>query len=407
MPRSLAIGTVLALCVLGLLAGTAAATSNAPPLADAGLDQTVGADATVHLDASGSRDPDGSVARFSWTVETPTGTATRPDCPTCRQTRFQPTTTGRYAVTLTVTDDDGATSSDTLFVDVEAGAGPSVTLSGPSTVVWNRSATVTADVAAGEPSLSSVAWIVDGAVAQRDVLAGSSTTATLSRPYTTNGSVSVRAVVYDAAGHRATATHDLTVLTRTGGSGAGGSEADDCHFWSNNCLNDAVLTNAETGQQTVINANGEQGIQVMTDARGLVDANEYVDVSKYRTSTGENGPTRFEADMIDVVDNKATLDKTEQQENEQDGSPGDDDHSDDHSMSEGDSSGGSDDSTASEDESSGYVDTGAQDGYNIDAGNAGSPSTSSFDSSDDSTDSDESDDSWTSGGVSYGGYWTG
>ena len=392
MPRSLAIGTVLALCVLGLLAGTAAATSNAPPLADAGLDQTVGADATVHLDASGSRDPDGSVARFSWTVETPTGTATHPDCPTCRQTRFQPTTTGRYAVTLTVTDDDGATSSDTLFVDVETGAGPSVTLSGPSTVVWNRSATVTADVAAGEPSLSSVAWVVDGAVAQRDALAGSSTTATLSRPYTTNGSVSVRAVVYDAAGHRATATHDLTVLTRTGGSGAGGSEADDCHFWSNNCLNDAVLTNAETGQQTVINANGEQGIQVMTDARGLVDANEYVDVSKYRTSTGENGPTRFEADMIDVVDNKATLERTkkrnENKKGDRSGGNEDDDDSSGGSWESGDTSDSSD--------GGGYTDSGAQDGYNTGgAGNAGSPSTGSSSDSSDLSDSDGTSSPWT------------
>ncbi|WP_276276495.1 PKD domain-containing protein [Haloarcula regularis] len=385
MPRSLTACAVLILCVSGLSVSVAATTSNAPPLADAGLDQTVGPDATVHLDANGSRDPDGAIASVAWTIEAPDGTTTRPDCPTCRQTEFQPATTGRYEVTLNVTDDDGATRSDTLFVDVQAGTDPAVTLSGPTTVVRNRSATLTADVDAGDATLSSLAWVLDGSVVQRDTLAGDSATVSLERTYTATDSVPVRTVVYDSAGRRNSTTREVTVYIR--GSDGGDGNSEDCHFWSNNCLNDAVLTNSETGTETVINANGEAGIQVLTDAYGQVDAREYVDVSKYRTSGGENGPVLYEAEMIDTV-NKATLDKTEKQNenSNQDRDSADENNS--SSNADDDGEGGSD---------GGYTDSGAEDGYNTGgAGNAGSPSTGN---------SSDSSHSWSgSAGTSFGGF---
>jgi hypothetical protein len=42
--------------------------ANEPPLADAGLDQTVDRGATVLLDGTGSRDPDGEIVSYQWTV---------------------------------------------------------------------------------------------------------------------------------------------------------------------------------------------------------------------------------------------------------------------------------------------------------------------------------------------------
>src|SRR6056297_159200 len=127
--------TLVAVAVLLVVTTTAAGTlgtdavsvttptpSNEAPLADAGLDQDVRRGATVLLDATGSRDPDGRIERYEWSIQTPSGDAITPDCDDCARTRFTPTETGRYRVTITVTDDDGATRSDTLYVDVSPGA---------------------------------------------------------------------------------------------------------------------------------------------------------------------------------------------------------------------------------------------------------------------------------------------
>lgn len=96
---------------------------NEAPLADAGLDQRVELGTTVLLDATGSRDPDGELTSVEWRIETPEGGIVVPQCPTCGRTQFLPTRVGTYVVTVTVTDDDGVRSSDTLFVTVEGTTG--------------------------------------------------------------------------------------------------------------------------------------------------------------------------------------------------------------------------------------------------------------------------------------------
>jgi len=87
---------------------------NAPPVADAGPDQTVeqerpdGTDVT--LDASGSYDPDDDPLTFSWS-EDGTEIATGPS----------PTITfalGTHSLTLTVTDTHNATDTDTVVITV-------------------------------------------------------------------------------------------------------------------------------------------------------------------------------------------------------------------------------------------------------------------------------------------------
>lgn len=112
----------LVVTTLAVVPGTGAAVpaDNESPLADAGLDQQAERGENVHLDATGSRDPDGEISAFEWRIETPDGEVVRPACADCARTRFSVDQVGRYAVTVTVTDDDGATSTDTLFVDVEA-----------------------------------------------------------------------------------------------------------------------------------------------------------------------------------------------------------------------------------------------------------------------------------------------
>ena len=90
---------------------------NQPPTADAGADQTVtdadsGGDEDVTLDGSASTDGDGTIASYSWTensVEIATGAT--------------PTVTfavGAHTVTLTVTDDEGATDTDDVLITVNS-----------------------------------------------------------------------------------------------------------------------------------------------------------------------------------------------------------------------------------------------------------------------------------------------
>lgn len=87
---------------------------NQPPVADAGLNQTVKEDETAYFDGSGSYDPDGSIVNYTWNFgdgnfgygESPMHIYDDP---------------GSYTVVLTVTDDDGATDSHDTAVTVEPG----------------------------------------------------------------------------------------------------------------------------------------------------------------------------------------------------------------------------------------------------------------------------------------------
>jgi hypothetical protein len=103
--------------------------ANAPPTAEAGGDQTVDEGETVGLDASGSSDSDGSIESYSWTqtggpsvdlmgTDSQVPTFDAPDVSSDRTLTFE----------LEVTDDDGATATDTVSVTVrdtgDAGPGP-------------------------------------------------------------------------------------------------------------------------------------------------------------------------------------------------------------------------------------------------------------------------------------------
>ena len=98
----------------------ACAAPNQPPVADAGVDQVVADDGSgavdVTLDGSGSTDADGTITNYAWTendVLIAAGEMPR--------TAF---TVGVHTVTLTVTDDDGATDMDEVMITVEAAPAP-------------------------------------------------------------------------------------------------------------------------------------------------------------------------------------------------------------------------------------------------------------------------------------------
>ncbi|MFB6310613.1 MAG: PKD domain-containing protein, partial [Salinirussus sp.] len=103
---------------MALLGMAGVAAANAPPMAEAGLDQEATINTTVYLDAGGSVDPDGDVVSHHWSIERPNGSTMEPDCASCVLTHFVPHQLGQYNVTVTVRDDDGAMQSDTMYVEV-------------------------------------------------------------------------------------------------------------------------------------------------------------------------------------------------------------------------------------------------------------------------------------------------
>jgi hypothetical protein len=264
------------LCLVALLlataTGTAIATDNTPPLAAAGLDQTVAPGTTVYLDANGSTDPDGEIASVNWTVEMPDGTTQPPDCGTCRQTHFEATTLGDYTVTLSVTDDDGATSSDTLYVTVEDEDGPSVSLSGPTTASPGSSTTFTASADSANASLQSVSWVVDGDVVSQNDVSGDTASSTLTQSFGSADNATVRAVVYDTLGYRGSASQ--TVSLNSGGGGGDGSGCDDSDTWDGYCNGGADAQISIGNQTQFLNSNGREGIQTVDQEEGMVSYEE-------------------------------------------------------------------------------------------------------------------------------------
>jgi subtilisin len=89
---------------------------NQPPVADAGLDQEVsdaGSDGVeaITLDGSGSYDPDGSIVSYVWKEGT--------DLLIVAESFTNNFALGTHTVTLTVTDNEGASASDDVIVTVE------------------------------------------------------------------------------------------------------------------------------------------------------------------------------------------------------------------------------------------------------------------------------------------------
>lgn len=85
---------------------------NTAPVADAGADQTVIIGESVTFDGTGSFDSDGTIASFDWTFGDG-GSANG------AIVGHVYATAGSFTATLTVTDDDGATSDDTAVITVQ------------------------------------------------------------------------------------------------------------------------------------------------------------------------------------------------------------------------------------------------------------------------------------------------
>ncbi len=108
----------LSACGGGGDGGTTPSPANVAPTADAGTDQTVNEETTVTLNGSGT-DTDGTIAGYQW--EHTSGTmVTIADATSASTTFIAPTlvATEVLTFTLTVTDDDGDSSSDIVDITI-------------------------------------------------------------------------------------------------------------------------------------------------------------------------------------------------------------------------------------------------------------------------------------------------
>jgi hypothetical protein len=232
----------------GLLLTGGLVGAQEPPVADAGLDQSVERNTTVYLDAGGSYGPDAEVTDYRWSVAAPNGTVFEPDCGTCERTRFRATQLGQYNVTVTVTDVTGAQASDTVHVTVEEANPPDLQLTGPTSLFVGADGPVKADVAAGDDPVSRLDWSTDGTDAGGAQLT-SEEPSERRFSFSEAGTHSVTAVVTDVLGRTTTDTHTIDVIgptapsgpgtQRTGGGGGGGGDSSDADT-------DFVAASAET-----------------------------------------------------------------------------------------------------------------------------------------------------------------
>ncbi|PSQ46821.1 hypothetical protein BRD19_11390 [Halobacteriales archaeon SW_7_65_23] len=268
-----------------------------PPLADAGLDQTVPPETTVYLDGGGSRSPDGELVDYEWEIERPDGTTTTPICLTgeCVRATFLPTETGVYAVTLTVTDDDGETAEDTLYVTVTDNAPPSATLTGPDTLEVDESGTFTLQGSAGDAPLSSLRWLVDGDVHDSTFVDGGTewqTTLSFDAP----GTYTVGGRLTDVVGLTAEDYHTVTVESNDDGGDDEGPFFDVAVTATNSPVRPGETVTVEA---MVKNIGDAADTQEVTLGAEFADDNVTRTVGSLAPGESQEVTASFDADGVD------------------------------------------------------------------------------------------------------------
>lgn len=244
----------------------------------------------VALDAAGSSDPDGTITSYEWDFGD--GTTTSGDAP-----RHTYTTAGRYTVTLTVTDSDGATASSSDLITVAPAANQSPTASFSSVLTGLSVSLDGTGSTDPDGSIASYSWdLGDGTTAT-----GETTTHT----YATPGSYSVTLTVTDDQGSTDTRTSSVIVaplvlakddFARTSTTGWGTAETGGA--WNLTGSPAGTVTNGTASLSVAKGATRHASLPTLTradaDVRvtiGLDQAPEggstMVSAAARRTSSGE------------------------------------------------------------------------------------------------------------------------
>jgi PKD repeat protein len=196
--------TALAPAVIGqhFALGTGGNPANLPPTA--AFDSSV-SDLALQVDASSSSDSDGQIASYAWMFgDGATGSAVG-----ASHTYAEP---GIYEVTLTVTDDAGATSAVTESVTVtSAVVEPPIEENAVPVAVFTATATDLAIAVDGAGSSDADGTIAGYTWAWGDGAVETSAVATASHGYAAAGTYEVALTITDDAGATATATQGVVV----------------------------------------------------------------------------------------------------------------------------------------------------------------------------------------------------
>jgi LmbE family N-acetylglucosaminyl deacetylase/ribosomal protein L14 len=136
--------------------------ANQPPTANAGLDQSVDEGTAVSLPGSGT-DPDGTIAAYAWTqIAGPGVTLTNANTATASFTAPAVTVNTLLTFQLTVTDNLGATDTDTVNVTVNdvpvANQPPTANAGAPQTVNEGATVTLPGNGTDTDGTIASYAW---------------------------------------------------------------------------------------------------------------------------------------------------------------------------------------------------------------------------------------------------------
>jgi len=189
---------------------------NNAPLADAGQPQTVDGGSPVTLDGSGSTDPDGDALSYAW-VQT-SGPSVTLSGPSTVAPSFTtpPRTNSAQTVTfeLTVTDTSGASSTATVEITVPPNNAPLADAGQPQSVDGGSSATLDGSGSTDpDGDALSYAWVQT--TGPSVTLSGANTVApSFTAPPKTNSAqaMTFELTVTDTSGASSTATVEITIL---------------------------------------------------------------------------------------------------------------------------------------------------------------------------------------------------
>jgi PKD repeat protein len=244
--------------------GVAVAKANRAPVANAGADQVTQTLITLTFSGSASYDPDGTIAGYAWSFgDGTTGTGVT--------TTHWYATAGTYTVRLTVTDNLGATASDTALVTVYnrapyPNAGPDQSTTVGTSVTLDGSRSFDAD-----GTITSWAWTFgDG---------GSATTAVATHAYAAAGTYTATLTTTDNLGARASDSAVITVASAPssatwshaiGSVGSDGAYAVAVDAGGNTFVGGVFVGTMTVGTKVLVSAGGTDWFIVKYSPTGAV-----------------------------------------------------------------------------------------------------------------------------------------
>ena len=254
--------------------------ANIPPIANAGPDQSVDEGTIITLNGSGT-DSNGTVVAYSWVqISGPAATLTSPTSATTSFTAPLVASTKALVFELTVTDNEGATASDTVYVTVSNVIIPPVANAGvDQSVDEDTIATLSGSGTDSNGTVVAYSWVQTSGPAV-SLTSPTSATTSFTAPLVDMNTVLVfELTVTDNDGATATDTINITVtnLIIPPVSNAGVDQSAD--------------------EDTIITLNGSG-----TDSNGTIVAYSWVQTSGPATTltSPTSATTSFTAPLVDV-----------------------------------------------------------------------------------------------------------